>query len=287
MQERGAPLTCDGRTVGEMDERRVSVRGGMFETDVLEGGSGAPLLYLHGIGGLQWDDHLERLATNHRVVAPRHPGFGGSTGNDELADIQDLIYYYLDLLDALELSGLPVVGHSLGGMIAAELAAVQPERFTKVVLISPFGLWNGEHPGLDIFGSTPDEFAASLYHDAESEAAKAAAGPPPSADTEEAVGEAENEAFVEFMLERAKAMSTTAKYLWPIPNKGLNKRIHRVRQPVLLVWGESDGITPPELAADYTKLLADARVEHVAEAGHMAPAEQPERVAQLVSGFLG
>ncbi|MEE8422049.1 MAG: alpha/beta hydrolase [Dehalococcoidia bacterium] len=270
-----------------MDERQISVRDGMFETDVLEGGSGDPLLYLHGIGGLQWDDYLDRLSASHRVVAPRHPGFGGSTGNDELADIQDLVYYYLDLLDALELRELPVVGHSLGAMIAAELAAVQPERFTKVVLISPFGLWNGEHPGLDIFGSTPGEFASSLFHDAESEAAKAVAGRPPRAGSDEADGGAYDEAFIEFMLERAKAMSTSAKYLWPIPNKGLNKRIHRVCQPVLLIWGESDGITPPELAADYTNLLAGARVEHVAEAAHMAPAEQPERVAELVSGFLG
>ena len=259
----------------------------MFEADVLEGGSGAPLLYLHGIGGLQWDDHLERLSASHRVIAPRHPGFGGSTGNDELGDIQDLVYYYLDLLDAFDLRGLPVVGHSLGAMIAAELAAVQPERFTKVVLISPFGLWNGEHPGLDIFGSTPGEFASSLFHDAESDAAQAVAGRPPRTGSAGAAEGAQNEAFIEFMLERAKAMSTTAKYLWPIPNKGLNKRIHRVSQPVLLVWGDSDGITPPELAGDYAALLPGARIEHVVDAAHMVPAEQPERVAELVSGFLG
>lgn len=82
-------------------------------------------------------------------------------------------------------------------------------------------------------------------------------------------------------------MSTTARYLWPAPTKGLNRRIHRVSQPVMLVWGDSDGITPPELAGDYSALLPGARVEHVVDAAHMVPAEQPQRVAELVSGFLG
>lgn len=266
-----------------MEERQVSVREG-FTIDVLEGGSGDPLLYLHGIGGLEWDDCLEQLSASYRVIAPRHPGFGGSTGNDELADLHDLVYYYLDLLDTLELSGLPIVGHSLGGMIAAELAAVQPDRFTQVVLISPFGLWNEEHPGLDIFGSTPDEFSSSLFHDTDSDAARAVAGRP----REEAPsnGAAASDAMIEFMLERAKSMSTSAKYLWPIPNRGLNKRLHRVRQPVLLLWGEHDGVTPPELADDYKAALSNAKIERVADAAHMSPTEQPARVAELVTGFL-
>jgi pimeloyl-ACP methyl ester carboxylesterase len=265
-----------------MEERQVSVREG-FTIDVLEGGSGDPLLYLHGIGGLEWDDFLEALAANHRVIAPRHPGFGGSTGNDELADLPDLIYYYLDLLDALELSGLPLVGHSLGGMIAAELAAVQPDRFTQVVLISPFGLWNGEHPGIDIFGSTPDEFSSSLFVDTDSDAARAIAGRPREAPED---GVAASDAMVEFMLERAKAMSTSAKYLWPIPNRGLNKRLHRVRQPVLLLWGDQDGVTPPALADDFKAALVDARIERIADAAHMSPTEQPARIAELVTGFI-
>ena len=265
-----------------MEERQVAVREG-FEIDVLEGGSGDPLLYLHGIGGLEWDDCLEQLSAHHRVIAPRHPGFGGSTGNDELADLPDLIYYYLDLLDTMELSGLPIVGHSLGGMIAAELAAVQPDRFTQVVLISPFGLWNGEHPGIDIFGSTPAEYASSLFHDADSDAARAVAGRPREAAENGAVAD---DAMIEFMLERAKAMSTSAKYLWPIPNRGLNKRLHRVRQPVLLLWGEHDGVTPPALADDFLAALSNAKLERIADAAHMSPTEQPARVAELVTAFL-
>jgi pimeloyl-ACP methyl ester carboxylesterase len=270
-----------------MDERQVSVRDGIFEIDVLEAGSGDPLLYLHGIGGLEWGEHLEQLAQSHHVIAPRHPGFGGSTGTDELADLPDLVYYYLDLLDEMQISNAVLVGHSLGGMIAAELAAVQPQRFSRVVLISPFGIWNEAHPGLDIFGSTPDEFASSLYADADSDAALAVAGKPPRAASEASSEAAQNEATIAFMLERAKAMSTAAKYLWPIPNKGLKKRIHRITQPVLILWGEVDGITPPALADDFDALLSDSRIEHVAGAAHMAPSEQPERVAELIGEFIG
>lgn len=269
-----------------MDEHQRSVRDGAFEIDVLEGGSGDPLLYLHGIGGLEWGDCLERLSAQHRVIAPRHPGFGDSTGSEQLADVPDLIYYYLDFLDTMDLHGLSVVGHSLGGMIAAELAAVQPQRFSHVVLISAFGLWNGEHPGIDIFGSTPGELASSLFHDADSDAARAIAGRPPRAASDGAEDTAASEEVIEFMLERAKAMSTAAKYLWPIPNKGLNKRLHRVSQPSLLLWGASDGVTPPALGEDFQRQLPDARLELVPEAAHMLPTEQPERVAELVNDFL-
>ena len=129
-----------------MTERSISVRDGRFRVDVLEGGSGPKLLYLHGIGGLDQNPFLEILAKRHSVVAPRTPGFGESTGTEALDDIHDLVFFYLDFLDELGLSNLPIVGHSLGGMFAAELAAAQPERFTHVALVSPFGLWADDDP---------------------------------------------------------------------------------------------------------------------------------------------
>src|SRR3712207_5341785 len=106
----------------------------MFRTILREDGRGEPVLYLHHPWVLGWTPFLERLASRKRVVAPLHPGFGASEGGDHLLDVHDLIYYYLDLLDALDRHGLSLVGHSLGGMIAAELAAVQPQRFTKLGL---------------------------------------------------------------------------------------------------------------------------------------------------------
>src|SRR5579883_2982100 len=104
-----------------MDQKTIDVRGGMFHTAVLEGGSGNTVLYLHGLNGLQQDRFLNLLCDKHQVIAPYHPGFGESTGSEQLTDLNDLLYYYLDFLDAEGLRGIPVVAHSLGAMFALEL----------------------------------------------------------------------------------------------------------------------------------------------------------------------
>src|SRR6266516_2774441 len=223
-----------------MLERKISLRGKTFEPVVLEGGEGQPLLYLHGSWATEWGPFHESLARRHRVVAPILPGFGESKGAEHLLDIHDLIYYQLDLLDRLDLHALPLIGHSLGGMIAAELAAVQPRRFTRLVLLAPLGLWNEAHPVLDFFTFSPASLAAALYSDPDSEQAQSTARPP-----------AEGDAMIHFQLERAKSMAASARFLWPIPNRGLNKRLHRVTMPTLLVWGERDGICPPAYAQDF------------------------------------
>ena len=258
-----------------MNEKKVAVRGGMFNTDVLEFGSGPPVLFLHGAGGVMADRFLETLAQQYQVIAPRHPGFGESSGTEHLLDIYDLIYYYLDFLDAANLRNLPLIGHSLGGMFAAELAAVQPERFTKLALIAPVGLWNAQYPVADFFSMTPAELSEAVYHDPESPIAKAAAQAPE-----------EDEAYVHFMLERAKSLATAAKYLWPIPNRGLNKRLHRISAPTLLIWGESDKLVPPNYGKDFQAGIAGARLEIIPEAGHIPQIEQPERLSESVLSFL-
>jgi pimeloyl-ACP methyl ester carboxylesterase len=260
-----------------MPSRTVSIRNGQFEADVLEAGSGDPLVYLHGIGGLRDDDPLVAALAEagHRVIAPRHPGFGDSTGDEHLVDQSDLLYYYLDLLDELGVRDVPLVGHSLGGMFAAELAALQPERYTKVVLIAPFGLWDPENPVLDFFVASPAEQAAALFHDPQSDAAK------------KALPEPQNEGDVAVLLERVKAQRVAAKYLWPIPNRGLSKRLHRLRMPVEIIWGENDGIIPPSYAKDFQARLPKASVTTVPNAGHMVVTEQPQQVASAIGSFLG
>ena len=269
-----------------MRSNRIPVRSGEFEVEYLEGGDGPPLIVLHGIAGLEWGRFHDRLSAGHRVVAPRTPGFGGSTGSENLADVHDLIYFYLDLLDALDIRRVPIVGHSLGGMIAAELAAVQPERFTRVVLIAPLGLWDPSHPVLDIFSVSPVELAGAMYFERESEAARAVAAVPQARTAEVDPSTEEGRAVIDFYLERAKSMSTAAKYLWPIPNKGLHKRLHRVTAPTLLIWGETDGICPPAYGDDFEAALPDARLSLVPEAAHMVQEEQPDAVADLIADFL-
>ncbi len=156
-----------------------------------------------------------------------------STGGDRLDDIHDAIYFYLDLLDALDVHHLALVGHGLGGMFAAELAAVQPTRFSHLVLIDPFGLWLPDVPTLDYFVLPPAELAEALYHDPGSPAAQATARAPEG-----------QEALIAYMLERAQSMAAAARYLWPIPDRGLSKRLHRVTAPALIVWGQSDRVVP-------------------------------------------
>ena len=92
--------------------------------------------------------------------------------------------------------------------------------------------------------------------------------------------------MIDYYLERNRSMATAAKYLWPIPNKGLKRRIHRMSQPTLILWGEHDGLVPPAYGEDFRALIPGSRLELVPDAAHLVTAEQPERVAELVNGFL-
>jgi pimeloyl-ACP methyl ester carboxylesterase len=269
-----------------MNERSVSVRNGEFQVDVFEGGSGDPLLFLHGVAGLEWTPFLEKLSAKHTVIAPRTPGFGESTGTESLHDIHDIVYFYLDLLDELGLDNLPLIGHSLGGMFAAELAAVQPDRFTSVALVSPFGLWDDANPFDDLFAISLEELAAAMYADASSDEAVAIATAPQAKMTEVDPVTEEGQATIYYLVERAKSMSTTAKYLWPIPNRGLSKRLHRVTQPSLVIWGESDGIIPPAYAEQFASKIPNSIVNIVPNAAHMVIDEQPDQVVDLIEGLL-
>ncbi len=258
-----------------MEKRTVAIRNGMFQTEVFEAGSGSPLLFLHSEFNLEPNEFHAELAKSFKVIAPRHPGFGESSGTDHLLDLHDLLYYYLDFLDAENLRNLPVVGHGLGGMFAAELAALQPDRFSKLVLIAPYGLWDANTPAYDIFATTPKELAARLFVDAAAPGAVAIAEAP-----------SDQERFIDYMVERAKSMASSAKYLWPIPNRGLRNRIHRVTTPTLVVWGEEDQIIPPVYAVRFQNLLPNARVSMISGASHLPDVEQPVRLAEAVKGFI-
>lgn len=268
-----------------MKETQVPVANGRFAIDVVEQGSGDPLLFLHGVSGLHWNDALEALSQHHRVMAPRHPGYGDDS-QQELDNVHDLVYAYLDLLDALQLDGVPMVGHSLGGMIAAELAATQPQRFSQVVLLAPLGLWDIERPTFDFFACTPPEQAAAFFVDPQGPAAQQAGDTGLRRITESGSESEEGQGLIEVYIERMKTFATAAKYLWPIPNRGLDKRIHRIAAPTLIVWGAQDKVVPPSYADDFTRVIAGARCEMVPDASHELLLEQPEHVVKLVQEFV-
>lgn len=259
-----------------MIETTVSIRKGQFRTAVRSAGHGDALLFLHGAGGLRgWPPFLEALTQSFRVIAPEHPGFGGSEGLEHLDDVVDLALYYTELLDALGLDEPYVVGHSLGGMIGAEVAAIAPERVDKLVLIAPVGLWLDDHPVLDFFASTPEELAAAIFHDPNSPVAREMLTLP-----------SEPDAQMEAVLERTKNLSAAGKFLWPIPDKGLKKRIHRIVAPTLLLWGASDRLVPPVYAEEFLKYIDGARLSIFKGASHMLPFEKPDEVVEAITDFL-
>ena len=261
-----------------MDTKTVSVRGGTFTTRYYQGGQGQPLVYLHAAGGLQAPLPLfDRLAEHFTVYAPLHPGWG--TDPDDIAHIDDAIdmaLYYQDFFDAIGVERPMLVGHSIGGMFAAELASICSPCLSRLVLISPAGLWRDEAPIPDFFTMNPAQIAQHVWHDLESPAAKAAMTPP---ETQEAIGQA--------MLARAQSLAAAGKFLWPIPDKGLKKRIHRVKVPTLILWGESDRLIPTVYARDFQEKIAGSSLTMIPAASHMLPVEQAERVAQEIIAFAG
>jgi pimeloyl-ACP methyl ester carboxylesterase len=259
-----------------MIESLVSIRNGLFQTFVRSEGEGDPLLFLHGAAGLHgWPPFLESLARSFRVIAPDHPGFGRSEGLQHLDDVVDLALYYTEFIEAMGLDQPYLVGHSLGGMIAAEVAAIAPDLASKLVLIAPVGLWLDDHPVMDFFAATPEELATAIFHDPSSAVAK-----------EMMTMSSDPEAQLEAVLERTKNLSAAGKFLWPIPDKGLKKRIHRIAAPTLLLWGASDQLVPPIYGEEFLTRIDGARLTIFKGASHMLPFEKSDEFVGVVTDFL-
>lgn len=257
-------------------EKIVTVRHGMFETKLRVGGSGLPLLFLHGASGLRGGEQfLEALTSTFTVYAPAHPGFETSTGLDHIDDIIDMVVYYNDFLDAVHLDAVHVVGHSLGGMIGAELAALSPHRVRKLVLVSAVGLWRDDHPVADFFAMTPEQLALALWHDPNAAVAKAMMALPQ-----------DDTARLQAYLTRMQHLSTAGKFLWPIPDKGLKKRIHRIHAPTLIIWGQSDGLAPVVYAQEFHTRIPGSQIMIMPRCGHMPMYEDPVGFVSAVTSFL-
>lgn len=258
-----------------MQKHMVPVRGGKFTAEVHQGGSGDPLLFLHGSGGPLRGAYLDRLAEKFTVYAPVHPGYGESEGFEHIEDVIDQALYYHDLMDELGIASAHIVGHSLGGMLAAEIAALCSHRVRKLVLSNAVGLWRDDAPVLDFFVVPPDVLAVATLHDPTSEAVRSAFPPPEG-----------TEAMIDAMYTRIQSFTAAGKFLWPIPDRGLDRRIHRIQSPTLIIWGESDGLVPPIYAEDFRSNIRDSRVVIMKEASHMPMHEKPDEWVALVSEFL-
>jgi pimeloyl-ACP methyl ester carboxylesterase len=245
---------------------------------VLEAGSGTPVVFFHGAGGLLADNpFLDRLAARYHVFAPELPGYGESTGDELLEDMLDFTLHGWDVIDALGLTKPHLIGHSMGGMIAAEMAAVAPRDLDRLVLAGAAGLWLDEHPIPDIFALLPGQLVELLFQDPAKGQALLTGG----ADFSDV------EVFKAFYLAQQRRLAMAGKILFPIPNRRVAKRLYRVTAPTLVLWGGADKLIAPPYARRWGRLIPGATVEMVPDAGHMLPYEQPEAFVAAVCRFLG
>ncbi len=258
-------------------EHTVAVWQDRIRMRVRSRGHGPAVVFLHGPWGPSWDPFLEDLARSFTVYAPEHPGTTPGRPDDvyHLDGVWDLVLCYDELLDGLGISRAAFVGHSFGAMVACEVAAAYPARVTRLALLDPIGLWRDDAPVGNWMLLNPGDLAGSVFHDPDGEAARRMFAP-----------SEDPEARIMARVRLTWAMGATGKFIWPIPDKGLKKRIHRIKAPTLLVWGKDDSLVPPVYADEFARRITGARVETVDRAGHAPHLEQPEIVAGLVRDFL-
>lgn len=254
-------------------EQIIQTRNGEVKTRVLIGGDGPPVVYLHGMEGLQWDEFHDGLAGTHTVYAIEHVGSGESTGIENLYDFWDLVSHYEEALDELSLPTTALIGHSFGGMVAGEVAAHLRRRITNLTLMAPLGLWDDKHPVAEIDAIARGDRAAVLLADP--------TRPLPTLLNPDIT---DYEAHFHADLNAA----SINQFSWPIAEKGLQRRLYRVTAPTLLLWGAQDRIVDP-VYADYfsAKLTAPTSVTVIPGIGHLLHLEDPAVVLDRVVVHLG
>ena len=250
-----------------VETRHASVR-------YIEGGAGEPLVYLHGAGGVTVDDPLlAALAARWHVFAPFLPGYGETEACGELRDMLDFTLHSADVVEALGLRDPILVGHDLGGMIAAEMAAVAPGDVSRLALIAPYGLWLDDHPIPDIFSLLPFEMPGYLFHDPQAGAKAMTAG----------LDMDDPEFLKSYLIRNARQLGMAGKILFPIPERGLADRLYRIKARTTIIWGESDRMIPPVYGPAFQAAIAGSRLVTVPKAGHVVTVENPEAVVDAVT----
>lgn len=232
-------------------------------------GQGSPVILLHGGGGpLSLQGFATMLAEKHQVLIPIHPGFAGTPRPDTLKSIKDLARLYVRLIEHLELKKVTVMGFSMGGWIASELALRQPPQLKALILVNAVGFQLDGHPVADVFTMPPQQLAELSYHNSEHFAA-APLSP-------------------EQLAARQANFATLAHY---DQNMGmgdltLKDRLSGVQVPTLVAWGESDGLADLDYGQAYASSIPGAEFSPVPEAGHLPQLEQPQELLDRVEAFL-
>ena len=254
-----------------MTETSIDIQGAKLH--LRRQGKGAPLLFLHGVQGLlAASPALDLLAHRFEVLAPDHPGFGRSDTPDWIDDVPDLGFFYLDLIETLGLKEVHVVGASLGGWIALEMAIRSTARIKSLTLAAPAGIRAEGAARGDMFICTPAELSKLLFAD---EAAATS-------------WFAQWQATAETLETYDKNRYAAAKYTWQprLYNPKLARWLHRIAVPTQIVWGESDQLIAPAHAEVLRGLIHGTAVTILPGAGHMLDIEQPARFAETVLRFI-
>lgn len=252
-------------------ETTIDVRG--RQVRLLRGGSGLPLLYLHDtftVGDL-WSRVHERLAADYDVIIPLHPGCEGSDA-DAVDTMDDLIFHYLDVCDALQLERPIVWGASLGGWIAMEWAVRYSHLMRGVVVLDALGLRVPEAPTADILRLDAAQTRTHLFIEPESAVAR------------QLIPDVPSPALLPALL---KARQTLARFAWQFPdNPKLSRYLYRVTVPTLIIWGKQDAFIPNAHGQGYHTLIADSELVQLPQCGHLPHAEQPEACLDAITVFL-
>lgn len=250
----------------------VDIKG--FPVEIHRAGSGPPLLYLHAEQYFaSARPYLDALAKKYTVIAPRHPGYGAVSRAPDLRSVDDLAYLYLDLLDAMKLDKVVLVGASLGGWIALEMCVRNHARLSKLVLVSSVGVkFSGreERDFADLFYMPDIEAFPMLFAD-----------PARHAPNYAALDAGQLEAL-------ARERHMLAHYGWRpyLHNPGLKRWLHRVDLPTLVLWGEKDRFAQPSYGQSLASALPAARLTLIPGAGHYPEIEQPDATIRAIDAFV-
>ena len=244
---------------------------GSVEISFTERGSGRPVVVLHGGAGpmsvVPWAELLARTRPA-QVITPIHPGFMATPRPDALTDIRGVARAHAALLRKLGLERVALIGNSIGGWIAAELALYAPELVDKLVLVDAVGIAVPGHPVADVFSIPLDELARLSYHDP----ARFRIDPTKLSPEQKAV--------------MAGNFATLRLYGAGMTDAGLRERLRALATPTLVVWGEADRIADHAYGRAYADAIPGARFQLLAGTGHVPQIETPELLADTVWPFI-
>jgi pimeloyl-ACP methyl ester carboxylesterase len=262
-----------GGGVSEPETSTIDING--FATRVWRKGNGPRIGFLAGYGGLpRWIPFLDRLAEKRTVIVPSLPGFpGGDRGHTALDTHLDWVLAIRDLIDKADLAGADLVGSSVGGSLAAEVAAIWPDKVKRLALIAPFGLFDDKDPATDPWAQKADDIPGLMT--ARPEVYKALKEMPSGANS------------IEWPIEQTRAAEAAARIFWPLGNTRLERRLPHIKAPTLILWGEQDHVLPRSYANVFAEAInAKTEIKIIPGAGHLAELDKPGEVAAAILDFM-